>query len=656
THNNSYPNYRMISTSKKYYLFFVLLISFITNLTVANAQVNMQAEIDSLSQVLSKSKEFEQKKVLLKALSNCYQNQGDWEGYEKVVQQMLLLQNEKTDSFYLAETYNKLGISNCCLGKNNEALDYFGKALEINLAMNMENIAANSYENLGIVHKDMGNYLQAANCQFKSLELRKGTNSPRIFNNYMKLSIIHELLDDTAKMDYYVNVAKSEMSKRDSVTPRNKTLFYNQLGEIYSNRGDNDSSIVCYRNVIRYATQICWSQGIAEGLGNIADIFYGEGQLDSAIVYHKKSLKLSQEISNSLSIAKEYLALAKLYNETGRYDSAMFFSNNSLQICNESDLLKEKSDALKFISQFYNSQNKYKQAYSYLQLHYAINDSIASSDVKNNVAELETKYETKVKEQRIELLTAENKLKNRGMWLFAAASVILLLSFVFGIFLFIRRKKENLQRQETLEQQLLRSQMNPHFLFNALGSIQNFMLKNETKRAAGYLNNFASLTRNILEHSDKEFVSVSDEIETLKSYMELEKMRLQNNFEFEIIYDKDLEIDFINIPPMLIQPFVENAIKHGLNDIDYMGLLELKFEDKGTALHIEIMDNGVGFGNKKSDKLKKHRSMSMGIFEQRRIVLAKRTKQAIGLEIENRGNIDSKQTGTLIKMKIPIIT
>lgn len=646
----------MINTSKKYYLFFILFVNLAANMGIANAQVNTQTEIDSLSQVLSKTKEFEQKKVLLKALSNCYQNQGDWAGYEKVVQQMLLLQNEKTDSFYLAETYNKLGISNCCLGKNNEALDYFGKALEINLAMNMEDIAANSYENLGIVHKDMGNYSDAADCQFKSLELRKDSNDPRIFNNYLKLSIIHELLGDTAKMDYYLNVAKGEMSKRDSITPRAKTLFYNQLGEIYSNRGNNDSSLVCSRNVIRFATQIGWNLAIAEGLGNIADIFYKEGQVDSAIIYNKKSLKLSHEISNSLSIAEEYLALAKLYNETGRYDSVIYFANNSLQITSESDLLKEKSDALKFISQFYNSQKNYKQAYNYLKQHYVVNDSIASSDVKKNVAELETKYETKVKEQRIELLTAENQLKNQRMWLFAAATIILLLGFIFGIFLFIRRKKENQQRQETLKQQLLRSQMNPHFLFNALGSIQNFMLKNETKRAAGYLNNFASLTRNILEHSDQEFVSVSDEIETLQSYMELEKMRLENKFEFEIIYNKDLEIDFINIPPMLIQPFVENAIKHGLNNLDYKGLLELKIEEKDTTLYIDISDNGVGIDNTKTKTTKKHRSMSMNIFEQRRIVLEKITKRAIGLKIIDLQKLDPAKTGTLVKIEIPIVS
>jgi sensor histidine kinase YesM len=260
-----------------------------------------------------------------------------------------------------------------------------------------------------------------------------------------------------------------------------------------------------------------------------------------------------------------------------------------------------------------------------------------------------------MKEQQIELLTSENQLKNQRMWLFVAATIILILTILIGMFIFIRNKKENLQRQEDLKQQLLRSQMNPHFLFNALGSIQNFMLKNETKRAARYLNNFASLTRNILEHSSRELVSVTDEIETLRSYMELEKMRMEDHFEFEILYDKNLETDFINIPPMLIQPFIENAIKHGLNNINYKGLLELKFEDRGTVLHIEITDNGVGIKNAELNKSKKHRSMSMNIFEQRRVVLAKRTKHAIGLEVVDRNNLNKSQTGTLVKIEIPIV-
>ncbi|MBN1970523.1 MAG: histidine kinase [Candidatus Delongbacteria bacterium] len=310
---------------------------------------------------------------------------------------------------------------------------------------------------------------------------------------------------------------------------------------------------------------------------------------------------------------------------------------------------------MKFLAEYNYSIRNFKQAYDFLLQHQIAVDSVSSAEVKKNIADLDARYETKIKEQQIELLTNENRVKNQRMWLFVAATVILVLIVLIGVFVYFKKKKENLQRQEMLKQQLLRSQMNPHFLFNALGSIQNFMLKNETKRAAGYLNNFASLTRNILEHSAQEFVSVSDEIETLRSYLELEKMRLNDHFEFEIAYDKNMETDFISIPPMLIQPFVENAIKHGLKDINYKGFLELKFEDKGSVLHIEIIDNGVGIKNAALNKAKKHRSMSMNIFEQRRIVLAKRTKHAIGLEVIARENLNANETGTLVKIEIPIV-
>lgn len=638
----------------KHFLYCLLLMLGIASPVISSAQIDRQAEIDSLTQVFGKTKDIDEKKIILKTLSNRYQDKGNWEKYEKVVEQMLLLHKDQPDSFYLAETYNKLGISNCILGQNKKALNYFEKALEINLAQNMDLIAANSYENLGVVYNDMADYTKAVDCQLKSLELRKKKNSTRIFNNYLKLAMLHQQIGDIEKEDDFLKLAKLEMQKQDSITPRNKALFYNQLGDIYNQRGLNDSCIVCYRKVILFSKQIGWNRGIASGLGSLANIYYEDGALDSSIYYNKKSLVLSEEIADGIGTTEQYGSIAKLYSELGKKDSALFYANKALQKAEEYDLLQEKSNTLKFIANFHNSQGNFKQAYIFLQQHHTAVDSISSAEVKKNVAELDAKYETKVKEQQIEILTSENKLKSLGMWLLIAATIILFLIILFGIFLYIRKKNENAQRQEILKQQLLRSQMNPHFLFNALGSIQNFMMKNETKRAAGYLNNFASLTRNILEHSAQEYVSVSDEIETLNSYIELEKMRLENKFEFEITYDKNMETDFINIPPMLVQPFVENAIKHGLNNIDYKGVLELKFEEKGSVLHIEIIDNGVGIDNKNLEKSKKHRSMSMNIFEQRRIVLAKKTKQAIGLEIIDLNNLSTKQTGTLVKIEIPI--
>jgi len=567
---------------------------------------------------------------------------------------MLLLQEEKVDSFYLAETYNKLGISNCILGNNPEALDYFNKALQINIAQKKDLIAANSYENIGIVHKDMGNYSKAVESQLKSLELRKGKKSERIFNNYIKLSIVLELLGDNEKMDYYIDLAKTEMTKMDSVSPRTKAIFYNQLGDIYSKRKLNDSSIICFRNVINYSEQIGWNLGIAEGLGNMAEVYYEEELLDSSIYFHKKSLKLSQDISNSLSTTEEYYHLAKLFSESGKNDSVLYFANNGLQIAKKSNLLNEQSQILKFISDFYNSQKKHKQAYAFLQEHYLVKDSISSSDVKNNVAELETKYETRIKEQQIELLTTENKLKNQKLKAGIALVVILLIVISLILYILNVRKNQAILKQNDLQQQVLRTQMNPHFIFNVLGSIQNFMMQNNTRKASNFLSQFATLTRATLNNSTEETIALTDEISMLKNYIELEKMRKRNKFDYSINYDDNLETDFMQIPPMLIQPFIENSIKHGFKNFDKGGFINLKIKDKTDYVEFIIEDNGEGFTANTAVK-EEHKSIAMSIFEKRRKLIQQKYKKDFKFEIINLKDKYNKQTGVRITINLPIL-
>lgn len=647
------PNMSTKNLIKKVFSLTVISVLLLNN-DFATAQTNAQVKIDSLTQLYNEAKKFDDKKILLTALSNAYQNLGDWNKYEDIVKQMLLLQEEKVDSFYLAETYNKLGISNCILGNNPEALDYFNKALEINIAQEEDLIAANSYENLGLVYNDMGNYSKAVESQLKSLELRKGKKSERIFNNYIKLSIVLELLGDYDKMDYYIDLAKNEMSKMDSVSPRTKAIFYNQLGDIYSNQKMNDSSIICFRNVIKYSDKIGWNLGVAEGYGNLAEVYYKEKLLDSSIYYHKKSLKLSQDISNSLSTTEEYYYLAKLFNESGKKDSVMHYANNGLQIAKQSNLLNEQSKILKFISEFYSSNQNYNQAYSFLQEHYTVRDSISSSDVKNNVAELETKYETKLKEQHIELLTTENELKNQELKAGVALVLVLLTVISFILYILNVRKKQAVLKQNDLRQQVLRTQMNPHFIFNVLGSIQNFMMQNDTRKASNFLSQFATLTRATLNNSTAETISLADEISMLKNYIDLEKMRKQNKFDYSIDYDDSLEVDFIQIPPMLIQPFIENSIKHGFKNFDKGGLLNLKINDNTDWIEFIIEDNGEGI-QENNAKQKDHKSMAMSIFEKRRKLIQQKYKKEFKFEIINLKDLDPNQTGVRITINIPIL-
>ncbi|MBN1970522.1 MAG: tetratricopeptide repeat protein [Candidatus Delongbacteria bacterium] len=315
----------------KYILFLFLLAKLISNSGFAFAQIETQPKIDSLTKLYPGVKDTDEKKDILTILSNLYQDKGNWEKYEEVMEQMLLLHEENPDSTYLSKIYNKLGISNCILGQNNEALEYFSKALEINLAQKNYFFAADSYENLGVVYNDMADFGKAVDCQLKSLELRKKNKSTRIFMNYVKLAMLHEQIGDINKEDEFLNLAKQEMQKQDSLTPRDKAMFYNQLGDIYSQRGLNDSSIIYYKKVIDFSNEIGWRRGIAAGFGNLAEAHHSIGALDSALFYNKKSLKLSEEIADGIGATEEYRRIAKLYAEMNKPDSALFYANIALQ-------------------------------------------------------------------------------------------------------------------------------------------------------------------------------------------------------------------------------------------------------------------------------------------------------------------------------------
>lgn len=158
-----------------------------------------------------------------------------------------------------------------------------------------------------------------------------------------------------------------------------------------------------------------------------------------------------------------------------------------------------------------------------------------------------------------------------------------------------QEQKVELERQKALQFQMmmLSAQMNPHFIFNSLNSIQYFLMENDRDLAIHYLSEFSSLMRRALENSTRRYISMAEEIRFLNKYLSLEKERFQNRFDYEII-DGLEDVDYTFIPPMLIQPYVENAIVHGFKQIDYQGKLQVKFQESEGSIVCTITDNGIG--------------------------------------------------------------
>ncbi|SHI51230.1 sensor histidine kinase [Flavobacterium terrae] len=262
---------------------------------------------------------------------------------------------------------------------------------------------------------------------------------------------------------------------------------------------------------------------------------------------------------------------------------------------------------------------------------------------------------------------------NRPFWLqfpFIFGASVFLLAFMYWLYR-INIKKIEKRNQLVLDKinmeknanqsklKAIKSQMNPHFFYNALNTLQSFILSNEKRLAIDYLSKFSNLTRTILEMTEKDFISISEEVKTLQLYLDIEKGRFDEDFSYEIQVGKNIDQESIKIPTMLLQPYVENAVKHGLLHKQGDKKVTISFEIQNNELHIGIDDNGIG--RQKSNELnqiknKNHQSFATEALQNRIDLLNEHNHKNISLKIIDKHNLQNQPTGTLVEIIIPIHT
>lgn len=250
-------------------------------------------------------------------------------------------------------------------------------------------------------------------------------------------------------------------------------------------------------------------------------------------------------------------------------------------------------------------------------------------------------------------------------FIFISSLSLLLLFFSFYKYQIRKIEKQNqmLLEKNELEKNLnlstlkaIKSQMNPHFFYNALNTIQSYILANDKKQAVNYLSKFSSLTRNILEMTEKEFISINEEITTMSLYLDIEKARFEKDFEYEIKTENISDLEY-KIPSMLLQPYVENAVKHGLLHKNGLKKLLIIFSKNGDKIRIEIDDNGIG--RQKSTELnaiknKNHNSFATNAMQNRIDLLNKNNKNKITIDFIDKMNQSHQSLGTTVVIEIPI--
>jgi LytS/YehU family sensor histidine kinase len=286
----------------------------------------------------------------------------------------------------------------------------------------------------------------------------------------------------------------------------------------------------------------------------------------------------------------------------------------------------------------YQKQGNYKKAYDFLLLYKKCSDSIMILEYNNGLTDARIKYETAEREKEIQRLMLNQRM-NR--YIAYGLSGVIFLIVVIGFMVIRQMKLKENQRIKEMNHQIsemaqknLRPQMNPHFIFNTLNSIQFYMYQNDKIATNNYLTTFSRLMRKILENSDHPHVPIQDELDALTLYLDLECLRFKDKFVYEIIIDDNLDTLIYQIPPMFIQPFVENAIVHGLMNKEGKGSLELRCQLRDNCLDCVVTDDGVGREAAK---------------EKRRIKTD--TQESFGTRItETRLNLINKYYGTNFKI------
>jgi tetratricopeptide (TPR) repeat protein len=328
------------------------------------------------------------------------------------------------------------------------------------------------------------------------------------------------------------------------------------------------------------------------------------GNFTQALDYFDKGINAATKIQSADTRLAIIANTASSFIQMNRFDAAEKLLLPALQETKKIRHTYLTKEILNLLTMLYAENKQYEAAYQYQKEYIKTRSELFTEELNQRIASIEDKLKTLEREKRILALNQQNQRKDfeirKNRYMMGLIAVILISIILILWFFYQRTKHKNIARIYLMQNQMFRLQMKPHFIFNVLSSIGGYMNQNNNKDAEIYLAKFARLIRNVLEQSNQELITLNKEIELLRYYLELQQLRFPNKFTFEINLDNIEETESLLVPPMMIQPLVENAIEHGFSALDHEGQLLINFTQSEDLLSIEIIDNGIGIKNRKS--------------------------------------------------------
>lgn len=558
----------------------------------------------------------------------------------------------------LGETYRNLSVYDKAISFHENALKKAKQAKNIDLQVISLNM-------LGVVYRRQDVIRTALDYHKEALDLAE-TVKPTTDILKHSIAISQNSMGNIylALKQYDMALGLFEKSLKIEKELNNKlglAINHHNIGYAQEAIGMLDEALVNYQTSLKYNNEIDSDIGRVICYNSIGKLDILKGDYETALPILEKALEKAKIVNDKYYISTSYSNLGLLNLKLEDFKASETHLKEALRIAKKFNLKSQESETYNHLALLEEELGDFKSSLHYYKQYVALDQSITNEKNFQYVNDLILKYESEKKNSQIKALASENEIvklklvQNRKILLLSLLGAFL----IIGFFIILQRQRQlkNEKKIVTLEQAMLRNQMNPHFIFNSLNSIKLFIINNEKENAVYYLNKFSKLIRKILVASTEKEISLQDELDTMALYMNIENMRFSNEINYQVHIDETVNPSVIKVPSLILQPFLENALWHGLSSkTGTKNILLEVYQNTPDYVSINITDNGVGRAvSEKIKEKKKLRRKSVGI-EITKARLANFSKGFInGFKIDIEDLFENgKASGTKVMVHIPI--
>lgn len=618
---------------------------------------------------LNKLKGDEVQYTIYRHLGYYHSSMQEFETAKSYLQLALKKAKKNRDVEKQSETYRHVAMNFMRFNQKDSSLFYANKAINAGRRSGSKAELAQSFNTIAQIYSFFGQAELGVAKNLVALNLAQGEGNFLLSARYCRE--VGQTQRDILNLDDAEYYFRRSLGYSQAVNDkRQMALALSYLATVQLDRDQYDKAIRNANRSIILLTALNDLNGLGLTHNILGLVFKEQKNYSEASINFNQALVFYESAGNKQEIAEVYHNVGTVFKEQKRYQNALNYLNRSIEIREKYQAKSQTYQTYRVIADVYKELNNNVLALEYMEKYLNYVDSNTTIQAATRIAELSESYRSEQRERLIneqadsiqrqrqerEMTTARleySQLRNNfQMYIIIAFIIIIVMA---GLILFYRWNQTQIkqqQREAEMSQTLLRTQMNPHFVFNAMSVIQSYIYENDTENSSKFLVNFSRLMRLILENSPKEHIPMETEMEILSKYLAMQKLRFQERFEYEIEADDELIREVAHIPPMITQPFIENSIEHGQLHTIEGGFIKVSFTKVDKMLHITIIDNGIG---RKASKVKKkssaHKSMAMEITAERVENLNKKYRTDGYLHIEDYNK--EEETGTKVLISLP---